>query len=147
MGLCHPTHSPAPPGPDTHEQRGRAERLYEQARTLLSGGDQAQALMFFVEQEPLWREVGDRPALAQSLAGRAVALIGLKRHQEALAPLRDAAAIWRDLGNRDQLRRILATQGSTLQRLGRNEEALAAWREEEEHLSARCRTGGNWRAT
>jgi WD40 repeat protein/tetratricopeptide (TPR) repeat protein len=120
------------PSPEIVERRNRAKRLSKQAWDRLTADDPARALTLFVEQEPLWRELGDRPPLAQSLAGRALALIELARHEEGLALLREAAEIWRDLGDRDQLRRILVAQGSTYRSLDRHQEAGAAWREEEE---------------
>ncbi len=116
--------------PEADERRHRAKGLFERAASLLEDAP-AQALGLFEEQEPLWRELGDKAGLAFCLGGRAVALMATDRHEAALTPLQETVTIWRGLGRMERLKATLGDQGTALRKLERHEEALAAYHEEE----------------
>jgi len=64
----------------------------------------------------------------KALAGRARALIGLERNEEAVDCLTRAIGLWPDSARRQDLARISCNRGSALARLGRDDEATADYR-------------------
>jgi WD40 repeat protein/tetratricopeptide (TPR) repeat protein len=108
----------------------RAAELFKQGAGLVES-DPLQALALLDEQEPIWRDLGDRGGLASCLGARGVALMVTGRHADALTPLREAEAIWRDHEEFRRLKAVLGDRGTALRKLGRHDEALAAFAEEE----------------
>jgi tetratricopeptide (TPR) repeat protein len=115
---------------ETDPRWERAEKLLRQGAVLVES-DPLQALALFDEQEPIWRDLGDRRGLASCLGARSVALMVMGRHEDALTPLGEAALIWREVDEPTRLKTVVGDRGTALRKLGRYDEALAAFIEEE----------------
>jgi hypothetical protein len=122
--------------PASDERLKRGTQLFERASALVENSP-AEALRLYEEQEPLWRDLGDRRGLGSCLHGMVVALAAAGRYRDALTRLDEVEKIWRDFGQGDRLAGALGIRGQIHGLLEQRSLALAAYREEETYWRGR----------